>query len=335
MAGAPHDGRLHSGRVSDLDVRGTYMGKSYGNLLVRGGVGFVFASTLAFATAPATATPAYADASQASSYQGMLKEAVSATKDKDLDYVAYVTFNDNVTAKITFLEDGIFRYNVDTSGDFSAYATPRSKDHVAKIQAQPDTSDKYSHPEVTVNNDGSAVTVSAGKVTISFDKATAKMTVSVDGKTVFEESSALNITKSGTVQSTVKDDGEDFFGGGTQNGRFIHTGNTINIANESSWTDGGVSSPNPFYWSSDGYGVLRNTFAQGSYDFGATDAGTVTATHNDGELDAYYFVTGDANTAAAAAQDMLQDYFKVTGNPVLLPEYAFYVGHYNAYNRDM
>ena len=35
-------------------------------------------------------------------------------------------------------------------------------------------------------------------------------------------------------------------GGGTQNGRFVHTGETINIANESNWTDGGVASPNPF-----------------------------------------------------------------------------------------
>ena len=31
---------------------------------------------------------------------------------------------------------------------------------------------------------------------------------------------------------------------------------------------------------------------------------------------------------------MLTEYFKVTGNPVLLPEYGFYLGHLNAYNRD-
>ena len=33
-------------------------------------------------------------------------------------------------------------------------------------------------------------------------------------------------------------------------------------------------------------------------------------------------------------QELLSEYYHVTGNPVLLPEYAFYEGHLNAYNRD-
>ena len=314
------------------------MRKQYGSILLRGGVGFVFASSLAFASAAATPATAWADQSQASSYQGVLKNAVKAVKDKDLDYVAYVTFNDNVTAKITFLEPGIFRYNVDLSGDFGNYATPRSKSHTAKIQAQPDASGSYSHPGATVNETSSAVEVSDGTVTISFDKATAKMSVrNKAGETVFEEQSALNITSGSTTQAIAKDSGENYYGGGTQNGRFVHTGKSIHIANESGWEDGGVSSPNPFYWSSDGYGVLRNTFADGTYDFGAASADTVSATHNDGELDAYYFVADAATgkSTAPVAQSMLQDYYKVTGNPILMPEYGFYLGHYNAYNRDM
>ena len=44
-----------------------------------------------------------------------------------------------------------------------------------------------------------------------------------------------------TVQSLDTKADEYFFGGGTQNGRFTHKGKSINIANESSWTDGGVS----------------------------------------------------------------------------------------------
>ena len=31
---------------------------------------------------------------------------------------------------------------------------------------------------------------------------------------------------------------------------------------------------------------------------------------------------------------MLRDYYQLTGNPVLLPKFAFYEGHLNAYNRD-
>lgn len=311
------------------------MRKPIGTWIMRGGVCAVFATSLAFAGG--VPTTAYADASQASSFEGTLTSAVSARVDESTPYVAYVTFNDNVTAKITFLEAGIFRYNVDLSGEFSNYATPRSKDHVAKIQAQPDSSGKYAHPKASVDETDTAVTVTDGTVTLSFEKATGKLTVlNKEGEVVFEESEALTITGNGTTQKLVRQDGENFFGGGTQNGRFLHTGDTIQVANTNNWVDGGVASPNPFYWTSDGYGVLRNTFAEGSYDFGDTDANTVAAKHADGEFDAYYFVSDDAGSSSTTpiAQDLLQDYFTVTGDPVLLPEYAFYLGHLNAYNRD-
>lgn len=270
-------------------------------------------------------------------------QAAPLTGVKDVkasDNVVTVTFaqgDGEVQGKITFLEEDIFRYNVDPAGEFGEYAKPRSEKHAAKIQAQPDSSDKYSHPQAKVDAQGDKFVITAGKTTIEFDKATALMTVKRGDKVVMEEKAALDLDKSATVQTLAKHDGENFFGGGTQNGRFIHTGNTINIANESNWVDGGVASPNPFYWSDAGYGVLRNTFQDGSYDFGATEASTTTARHNENELDAYYFVADASKGASTApvAQDLLQDYFQVTGNPVLLPEYAFYVGHLNAWNRDM
>lgn len=57
-----------------------------------------------------------------------------------------------------------------------------------------------------------------------------------------------------------------------QNGRFSHKGKVISIVNSNSWTDGGVASPTPYYWSTAGYGVMWHTFAKGRYDFGATEA---------------------------------------------------------------
>lgn len=193
-------------------------------------------------------------------------QAAPLTGVKDVkasDNVVTVTFaqgEGEVQGKITFLEEDIFRYNVDPAGEFGEYAKPRSEKHAAKIQAQPDSSDKYSHPQAKVDAQGDKFVITAGKTTIEFDKATALMTVKRGDKVVMEEKAALDLDKSATVQTLAKHDGENFFGGGTQNGRFIHTGNTINIANESNWVDGGVASPNPFYWSDAGYGVLRNTF---------------------------------------------------------------------------
>ena len=61
---------------------------------------------------------------------------------------------------------------------------------------------------------------------------------------------------------------EYFYGGGGQNGRFSHKGKAISIENQNSWTDGGVASPNPYYWSSNGYGMMWYTFKKGKYDFG-------------------------------------------------------------------
>ena len=67
--------------------------------------------------------------------------------------------------------------------------------------------------------------------------------------------------------------GERFFGGGTQNGRVEHSGSVVRIVttpmNSNQWGDGGVASPCPLFWSSAGYGVLRNTFAPGAYDSSA------------------------------------------------------------------
>ena len=308
------------------------MSKSIGNPFGRpGGVRAAFA---AVAVALAIASPLAAPDLAFADYSGSLKSVESAQVDAAKNYVVNVTFNDGVQGKITFLDDGIFRYNVDPSGEFSEYAAPRSKDHTAKIPAQPDASDKYAHPAATVKATDTAFEITSGDTTVVLDKATAKLNVKSGSKTVMQEKAPLSITDSATTQTLDKESGENFFGGGTQNGRFIHTGETIDIVNNNTYVDGGVSSPNPFYWTSDGYGVLRNTFAQGSYDFGDTQDGTVAAKHSDGEFDAYYFVTS-ANGDAKVAQDLLQDYFKVTGNPVLLPEYAFYLGHYNAYNRDM
>ena len=55
--------------------------------------------------------------------------------------------------------------------------------------------------------------------------------------------------------------------------------------------------------------------------------------HKESEYDAYIFVSAGTDGSEVSA-DLLDGYYKVTGNPVLLPEYGFYLGHLNAYNRD-
>lgn len=244
-----------------------------------------------------------------------------------------ITYENGYKGKFTFLENGIFRFNVDPEGKFEQYATPNNKEHTGKIQQQPDDSAEYSKPEASVT-DGDVVKISAGTTVIELDKGTSLMTVKrSDGSIVFAESEPLSIASGATVQKLAANENEYFYGGGTQNGRFSHKGQTIKIVNTNNWVDGGVASPNPFYWSTNGYGVLRNTFAPGAYDFQNSNGSEVITTHNDKEFDAYYFVSENTDTANKA-EELLNDYYKVTGNPVLLPEYAFYLGHLNCYNRD-
>lgn len=148
----------------------------------------------------------------------------------------------DVKGRITFLEEGVFRYNVDPTGTFDEYAVPRQADHVAHIQAQPDSDSSYSHPKATVEDKDGAYLIKSGSTTIKLDKESAKMQVLVKDKEVMSETSPLDLGDS-TVQSVSAGKGEGFFGGGTQNGRFAHRGKSIKIANTNNWVDGGVASP--------------------------------------------------------------------------------------------
>jgi len=166
-------------------------------------------------------------------------------------------------------------------------------------------------------------------VKIALDKRTSCFSVTDlrTNKEVLKEVSLLNYDNGKVTQVLSCGAKEYFYGGGAQNGRFSHKGQEINIVNENNWLDGGVSSPNPFVWSTNGYGILRNTFHKGYYDFGKKNENMVFLCHEGGTFDVYYMISDKP-------EKLLQDYFTLTGAPVLLPKFAFYEGHLNAYNRD-
>ena len=73
--------------------------------------------------------------------------------------------------------------------------------------------------------------------------------------------------------------------------------------------------------------MMWYTFKKGKYDFGAKEKGKVSLSHEDNYLDLFLMV----NDGPVA---LLNDFYQLTGNPVLLPKFGFYEGHLNAYNRD-
>lgn len=247
--------------------------------------------------------------------------------------IVYLTLPNDRKGKITFLDNGIFRYQVVRSESFEAYAAPRDPAHKARIPQYPDTAEQYAkpHPQIAEETDHLALRV--GEMELRFAKESGVLQILQGGRVVLEEERAMEITDEQTTMYLRKQNQEAFFGGGTQNGRFVHTGKQISIVNESAWMDGGVASPNPFYYTTAGYGILRNTFSDGFYDFGCTEESLVQASHKESHFDAYFFITS-CEDGRLVVQDLLRKYYQVTGNPLLLPEYGFYEGHLNCYNRD-
>lgn len=234
-----------------------------------------------------------------------------------------VLLANNQRMTFDFYGENIFRLFQDNAGGIirDPQATPEARilvDNPRKVITK-----------LEVHETPESISIVTGKMNVQIDKNTSLLSI-VDLKKngiVMEELSPALFEK-GKVCLTLKENPQEyFFGGGVQNGRFSHKGKSIAIVNENSWTDGGVASPTPFYWSTNGYGMMWHTFTPGKYDFGADERGKVKLTHETDYLDVFYMIDGDV-------ADLLSDFYQLTGNPVLLPKFGFYQGHLNAYNRD-
>ena len=174
-------------------------------------------------------------------------------------------------------------------------------------------------------NVGKFIVKAQGGMTVQIDKGTGLISlINRDGKPVVSQTAPVAFAKGGYSVQLSQGTDEYFFGGGVQNGRFSHRGQRIQIVNTNSWTDGGVCSPAPMYWSTAGYGVLCHTFRPGYYDFAEPQ---VTIHHDEPYLDLFLWTANDP-------VGLLNGYYQLTGHPLLLPKFGFYEGHLNAYNRD-
>lgn len=224
---------------------------------------------------------------------------------------------------VDFYGENIFRLFIDSVGN--PLRDPQAAPPAQILVNQP----RKELSPVKLSNTDHFVTIESRQVRISFDKNTSQFSITnlTNGKVVAQTVKPVSFAD-GKASLTLKEQpAEYFYGGGVQNGRFSHKGKLIAIENQNSWTDGGVASPTPFYWSTNGYGMMWYTFKKGRYDFGAREKGIVDLFHETDYLDLFFMV----DDGAAA---LLNDFYQLTGHPVLLPKFAFYQGHLNAYNRD-
>ncbi|WP_394827119.1 TIM-barrel domain-containing protein [Pendulispora albinea] len=133
---------------------------------------------------------------------------------------------------------------------------------------------------------------------------------------LWREQSGLSWDDQGTQQKLVRGADEQFYGGGLRLGAWALRDLTVPIKVFNSWKEGENASPAPFYMSTAGYGVVRNTWTAGSYQFGAT----VSTRHGEKRFDAVYF-------AAGHPKEVLDRYTDVTGKPFLAPLFGLEMGH--------
>ncbi len=187
---------------------------------------------------------------------------------------------------LDFYGDNIFRLFQDNTGGV-----------IRDPEARPEASILVENPRrkvsaLDVEDKADAVVVSTPRIEVAVDKATRLMRVTdrESGRTVVEQVAPVEFVD-GRVRVVLGEEPQEYFyGGGVQNGRFSHKGKIIAIENQNSWTDGGVASPTPFYWSTRGYGVMWYTFRKGVYDFGATETGRVALSHDTDYLDLFIMV---------------------------------------------
>ena len=234
-----------------------------------------------------------------------------------------VLLSDGNRMTFDFYGDNIFRLFCDPSGGIlrEPQANPPARILVNNPRRQP------GRLELTEND--TLVCIATGKIVVRLNKGTGLFRIidRKDNRVVVTEAAPVEFAGGKTIVTFKEGPQEYFYGGGVQNGRFSHKGTEIAIENQNSWTDGGVASPTPFYWSTNGYGVMWYTFKKGKYNFGAKEPSIVKLSHDTDYLDLFLMVDH-------GAVPLLNAFYQLTGNPVLLPKFAFYQGHLNAYNRD-
>lgn len=252
------------------------------------------------------------------------RQLVNAKYEKTDGNDVYLSFGGGEKAKVTFLKDGVFRFNMEPDGQFKDAPEPMAPTHTTKIidKNEQEYIDEYREIEPNVTQDKDQIIIATDKMQLIIDKDLAKMELKkANGETVWKEKESLKYDGKETIQTLDTKDDEYFYGGGMQNGYFSHKNRKIEIVNKSTWVSGGVASPTPFYFSTNGYGVLRHTFQPGEYDFHAT----ATMEHQEDRFDAYYFIEDNS-------KDVLSDFVELTGNPMFMPKYGFYQGNADCYN---
>ncbi|MGH8853041.1 MAG: TIM-barrel domain-containing protein, partial [Telluria sp.] len=188
------------------------------------------------------------------------------------------------------------------------------------VVAQPATSVQHTFVE-----EQGRLVIRTGALTLHVDRKPLRFTLyrAGDSTPLWRELQPLELDDKRSVQVLSSDKAERFFGGGQQNGRYEFKGRELPVSYSGGWEEGDRPNPAPFLMSSRGWGMLRNSWADGNYDL--REPAQATLQHQEARFDAYYFV-------GKSIHDVLARYTEWTGRARLLPRWALEYGDADCYN---
>lgn len=283
----------------------------------------------ASAVSAAESTPVSETPAPAATATAPAAESVPATAPESGDFVVTkvvpedfepAAFNVFTTGdmrfRVEFFGTDVFRIQAAPKGEF---ADPLNDPTAAQILVD---DLPVNRERVDCRITDTAVVWSTAAITLTMNKANGTFSLSrADGSPIFTEKKPLAFDGKTVTQTLSTDADEFYYGGGQQNGHFSHKGTKIEIS-ANGWNEHERPNPAPFYLSNKGYGVLRHTFATGSYDFTGTD--TIALKHDENRFDAFYFV-GDGFPR------ILDLYTQFTGRPNFIPVWGFELGDADGY----
>lgn len=175
------------------------------------------------------------------------------------------------------------------------------------------------------SEEGGQLVIRTAALTLRIDRKPLRFTLLREGEAqpLWREMQVLDIGDKQTVQVLSSDKAERFFGGGQQNGRYEFKGRELQVSYSGGWEEGDRPNPAPFLMSSRGWGMLRNTWSDGTYDLREPDQATLQ--HAEPRFDAYYFV-------GKSMRDVVASYTEWTGRARMLPRWALEYGDADCYN---
>lgn len=217
-------------------------------------------------------------------------------------------------ARFYIIADGIFRFIVDPSGEFAPLQPELT------IPNNNFDLESFENSKVLVTDE--TFTIKSGQYSIRFHRNPAIFSIFDDQLHRYRlmQADPLELGSNESREILRQNKNEFYYGGGMQNGRFSHKGKIIEIKNTNLSGDGAVATPISFFWSNAGFGELRNTWQNGIYDFGADNDEKTIISHDTPIFDNYYLL-GDSPAA------IIDQYYKITGHPLFLPEYALGLGY--------